>query len=142
MANVNVIYHSRGNNTRMIAEAIAEICGVEAIDIMTPHNITSSDLLFIGMGIYGGKPDNVLLDYLDQLPANAILGAAVFSTSATGKDHMALAINQLEHKGIQVYPRHLILKGQFLFMNKGKPGETEVRKARAFAEEVLGAFNY
>ncbi len=142
MATVNVIYHSRGGNTARIANAIAEVCGVEAIDIMTPHNITSSDLLFIGMGIYAGKPDSVLLDYLDQLPVNTILGAAIFSTSATGGDHTVLAINQLEHKGIQVYPKHLNLKGQFLFMNKGKPGQKEERKARAFAEEVLGAFNY
>ena len=98
MANVNVIFHSRGGNTMKIADAIADICGVEAIDITTPHNITSSDLLFIGMGIYAGKPDPLLLDYLDQLPVNSILGAAVFSTSATGSDHMALAVNLLEHK--------------------------------------------
>ena len=142
MANVNIIYHSRGGNTMKVADAMAEVCGIEAIDITTPHNITSSDLLFIGMGIYAGKPDPILLDYLDQLPVNSILGAALFSTSATGKDHMALAVNLLEHKGIQVYPRHLNLKGQFLFMNKGKPGDKEIRKAQNFAQEVLGAFNY
>ncbi len=142
MTVINVIYQSRGGNTKRVAEAIAEECGVEAVDIQTPHNIFGSDLLFIGMGIYAGKPDNSMLDYLDQLPVNAIKGAAVFSTSATGVDHMALAINQLEHKGITVYPKHLVLKGRFLLMNKGKPGPEEIEKALDFADEVLDAFNY
>ena len=86
--------------------------------------------------------NQTMLDYLDQLPVNAIKGAALFSTSATGTDHLALAVNLLEHKGIAVYPRHLLVKGRFLLMNKGKPGEEELEKARDFAAEVLDAFNY
>ena len=142
MTVVNVIYQSRGGNTQKIAEAIAEVCGVEAVDSHDPHNITSSDLLFIGMGVYAGKPEASVLDYLDQLPVNAIKGAAVFSTSCTGTDHMALVINLLEHKGITVYPKHLLIKGRFLFMNKGKPDADDIETAKAFAREVLGAFNY
>lgn len=142
MAVVNVLYQSRSGNTRKAAEAIAEVCGVKPTDINEPGNIFDSDLLFVGMGIYGGKPDSFLLDYLDQLPANMIKGAALFSTSAQGKDHMELAVNLLEHKGIQIYPRHLLLKGKFLFFNLGKPGEEELNEARAFGREVLAAFNY
>ncbi len=142
MTVINVIYQSRGGNTQKVAEAIAEQCGVEAVNIVEPHNISGSDLLFVGMGIYAGKPDSSLLDYLDQLPVNAIKGAAVFSTSAAGVDHMELAVNLLEHKGITVYPKHLVLKGRFLLMNKGKPGPEEIAQAKGFADEVLGAFNY
>ena len=142
MTVINVIYQSRGGNTQKVAEAIAEICGVEPVNILEPSNIAQSDLLFVGMGIYAGKPDNAILDYLDQLPVNSIKGAALFSTSATGTDHMALIVNLLEHKGITVYPRHLLLKGKFLWLNKGKPGEEELELARDFAEEVLDAFNY
>ena len=142
MGVVNVIYTSRGGSTKRIADAIAEECGVTAVDIREPNNISGTDLLFVGMGIYAGKPDNAMLDYLDQLPVNAIKGAAVFSTCATGIDHLALAINQLEHKGVTVYPRHLVLKGKFLLLNKGKPGAEEIERALDFADEVLDAFNY
>ncbi|MBR4455454.1 MAG: hypothetical protein IKS32_04425 [Solobacterium sp.] len=142
MTVINVIYSSRSGNTKKIADAIAYECEVDAIDVHEPNNITGTDLLFVGMGIYAGKPDGDMLDYLDQLPVNAIKGAAVFSTSATGNDHLGLAINLLEHKGVQVYPRHLLLKGKFLLMNKGKPGEEELEEARDFAYEVMDAFNY
>ncbi len=141
MAVINVLYQSRSGNTRKAAEAIADVCGVEAVNINEPNNISGSDLLFVGMGIYAGKPDSFLLDYLDQLPANTIKGAALFSTSAQGKDQMQLAVNLLEHKGIQIYPRHLLLKGRFLFFNKGKPGEEELRAAREFAGEVISSFS-
>lgn len=141
MPEINVIYQSRGGNTKRVADAIAEVCGVQALDVQEPHNVSSSDLLFIGMGIYGGKPDASILDYLDQLPVNTIRGAALFSTSATGKDCLQLAVNLLDHKGIQVYPKRLLVKGRFLFLNRGRPGTEELNQARAFAREVLDAFN-
>ena len=143
MTVINVIYQSKRGKTRKIAEAIASACNVEAIDIESRHrNVSASDLLFVGMGTYGGKPDSAILDYLDQLPANTIKGAALFSTSATGKDHMELAVNLLEHKGIQLYPRRLLLKGSFLFLNGGRPNQKDCEMAAAFAEEVVGAFIY
>ena len=142
MANIKVIYQSRGGHTEAVAKQIAEECGTTAISINEPNTLGPADLLFIGMGVYAGHPDSSLMDYLDQLPVNAIKGAALFSTSATGNDHLALVVNLLEHKGIAVYPRHLLVKGRFLLMNKGKPGKEELEAARDFAAEVLDAFNY
>ena len=80
MPSVNLIYHSRNHHTEIIAEAIAEAITCEAIDISRPHTLPETDLLFIGTGINGAKPDDAVIDYLDQLPVNKILGAAVFST--------------------------------------------------------------
>ena len=142
MANIKVIYQSRSGHTEAVAKEIAAECGTTAISINEPNMLGPADLLFIGMGVYAGHPDSSLMDYLDQLPVNAIKGAALFSTSATGNDHLALVVNLLEHKGIAVYPRHLLVKGRFLLMNKGKPGKEELEAARDFAAEVLDAFNY
>lgn len=141
MAEIRVIYHSRTGNTQKVADAIAQECGVEAIDVTVPHVLGKTDLLFVGMGIYANHPDSSLMDYLDQLPVNSIKGAALFSTSATGKDHMELAVNLLTHKGITVYPRRLHLKGSWLFLSKGHPDASELSQARRYAEEVMAAFN-
>lgn len=140
MTTVNVIYLSKKGNTEKIAKAIAEVCEVEAIDITEPHALGDTDLLFIGMGVYAGKPDALLLNYLDNLPANSIKGAAIFMTSASGKDYSALVVNLLEHKGITVYPKRLVQKGKFLFMNRKRPNPTDLRIAQSFAEEVLNSF--
>ena len=140
MTSVNEIYQSRKGTTRKVAEAIAQACGVRAIDINEPSPLGDTDLLFIGMGVYAGRPDASVMDYLDNLPAGKIRGAALFSTSATGTDRTELAVNLLEHKHITVYPKHLLLKGKFLWMTKGMPDEAELEKARQFAGEVLASF--
>ena len=140
MAVVNVVYYSKKGHTQKVAEAIAEVCGVGALNIEEPHTIGETDLLFIGMGVYAGKPDQLLLDYLDNLPVNTIRGAAIFSTSARGKDSTELIVHLLKHKGITIYPKRLLLKGQFLFFSKGHPNEEDLDQARAFASEVLQSF--
>lgn len=139
---VKVIYQSRGGRTKKVADAIAEECGVMASNITEPTALADTDLLFVGMGIYSGKPDQYLLDYLDQLPMNSIRGAAVFSTSGTGNDRMELAISMLQHKGITVYPIHCCIRGKGLFFGRKRPNESDIKKARAFARQVLSAFQY
>ncbi|MBQ1355586.1 MAG: hypothetical protein IIY72_03835 [Solobacterium sp.] len=141
MANIKVIYQSRGGHTEAVAKQIAEECGTTAISINEPNTLGPADLLFIGMGVYAGHPDNGLMDYLDQLPVNTIRGAAIFSTSARGIDNTQLVVNLLEHKGITVYPNPCLLKGQFLFVSKGRPDKRDFRKAREYAREVMAAFN-
>lgn len=135
-----IIYFSKKGHTQKVAEAIADEIGVEAIDITEPHSLGYCDLLFIGLGIYGGKPDENMLKYLDDLPANQIKGAAVFSVCGTGKDQTELAVNLLKHKKIAVYPTHLILKGQFLFLNHKQPNSRDLNKARRFARAVTDSF--
>jgi flavodoxin I len=139
--NIQLIYQTRGGHTRTVAEAMAAELGIPAIDINDPAVLAGTDLLFVGMGIYAGKADQNLMDYLDQLPQNQIRGAAVFSTSATGTDHMELAINLLEHKGIVVYPKHLSLRGQFFgLVSHGHPNAEDLEAARRFAREVADSF--
>ncbi len=138
---VNVIYLSKKGHTEAVAEAIAEQCGVEAIDISTPHVLPESDLLFIGMGIYAGKPDEALLKYLDDLPVGSFKGAAIFSTSCIGKDQTELAVNLLKHKHVEVYSNHLSLPGQFLFLQRKRPNSSDLAAAKRWAQKVLDAFN-
>ncbi|MBQ3272405.1 MAG: hypothetical protein IJH44_04025 [Solobacterium sp.] len=141
MANIKVIYQSRGGHTEAVAKQIAEECGTAAISINEPNTLGPADLLFIGMGVYAGHPANGLMHYLDQLPVNPIRGAAIFSTSARGVDNTQLVVNLLEHQGITVYPHPCLLKGQFLFVSKGRPDKRDFRKAREYAREVMTAFN-
>ena len=138
---VNVIYLSKKGHTEAVAEAIAQQCGVTAIDISTPHVLPASDLLFVGMGIYAGKPDEALLKYLDDLPVGSFKGAAIFSTSCMAKDQTELAVNLLKHKNIEVFNNHLSLPGQFLFLQRKRPNKQDLAAAARWTQKVLDAFN-
>ena len=136
----NVVYMSKKGGAKRIAEAIAAECGTEPLDIAERHVLGQTDLLFVGTGIYGAKPEQELMGYLDNLPLNTIRGAAVFSVSRDGRDHTELMVNLLRHKGIAVYPKHFFCPKQTLFRNHGRPNSVDIVDARAFAREVLDAF--
>lgn len=136
----NVVYLSRKGGAQRIADAIAAECGTEAHNIAERHVLGQTDLLFVGTGIYGHQPEQEILNYLDNLPLNTIRGAAVFSVSKDGRDHMELVVNLLRHKGIAVYPKHFFCPKQSLFRNHGRPNSVDVMNARAFAREVLNAY--
>ena len=91
--NTNIIYISNSGNTKKLAEAIGEAINIEPIDITKEHILPDTDLLFVGTGIYGGKPNEKMINYIDNLPANKIKGAVIFGTSASGKDNSQLLVN-------------------------------------------------
>ncbi len=138
--NLNVVYMTKKGSTQIIAEAIAQECGTEAYDIRERHQLGPTDLLFVGTGIYENKPDQDLLNYLDNLPVNSIRGAAVFGTSRDKRDHSELIVNLLVHKGITVYPKRFICPCASLFKYRGRPNSVDIVKARAFAREVMNAY--
>ena len=80
--NFLVVYYSKGGKTRKIAEAIAQELGCEAVDVKkeTP-NVTDVDMLILGSGNYGGKPDKKIQNFIDCLQLTNDKKAAVFATS-------------------------------------------------------------
>jgi hypothetical protein len=138
---ISVIYHYNRGETFRLAEAIAKRCGVEPIEISKAHVLPDTDLLFVGMSTDHGKPDDILMDYLDQLPVNKIRGAAIFSTHRNAQDRTALAVNLLEHKGITVFPERFVCLQPYLMRNKDRPNKDDVRNVLVFTERVLSSFN-
>ena len=138
---ISVIYHYNRGETFRLAEAIAKRCGVEPIEISKAHVLPDTDLLFVGMSTHHGKPDDILMDYLDQLPVNKIRGAAIFSTHRNAQDRTALAVNLLEHKGIAVFPERFVCLQPYLMRNKDRPNKDDVRNVLVFTERVLSSFN-
>ncbi|MCR5795090.1 MAG: flavodoxin family protein [Solobacterium sp.] len=135
---ISVIYNSRENETDILAETIARRCETEAIDISRRHTLPETDLLFVGMSTYKGKPDEAILDYLDQLPVNRIRNAAIFSTHIKGVDKTELAVSLLEHKGIRVFPEHYVCE-QGRFFSK-QPDVDDIGRLLAFTARVLDTY--
>lgn len=110
--NIAVRYHSRGGNTKTVAEAIAAVAGVSAESIDVPLD-APIDLLFIGGGVYGGAIkgdiDSALRQYLEALDPYSIKAIAAFSTAGVmdGAKKIAAIVRS---KGIRVHEESLPLK--------------------------------
>ncbi len=138
MANISVIYFSKGRDLSVLAKIVSEVCGVEGIDMSKPHSLEQIDLLFIGIDARSGKTDQAVIDYLETLPANSIRGAALFSVSKDGKDYTEFVSAQLMHKGVTMYPKNLVIHSSSLF---SKLKIEDLEKTRKYTETVLESFN-
>ena len=81
---VQVIYFSRGGNTKKLAESIAEELNVKAEDVERAKLQLETDLVFLGSGCYGGKPSKKMMEFIKS---NDFQGrdVALFGTSGGGK---------------------------------------------------------
>lgn len=109
---IAVRYHSRGGNTKTLAQAIASAVGVKAEMIGVPFD-EPVELLFVGGGVYGGAIkgdiDSSLRSYLENLEPSVVKSVAAFSTAGVmdGAKRIASAVKA---KGINVHNETLPMK--------------------------------
>ena len=80
---VEVRYHSRGGNTRRLAEAVARELGVQAATVEASMT-ERADVVFLCASVYAGSPDKQVVTFVKQ-NARDIGRLVVLSTSASGK---------------------------------------------------------
>ncbi|MCD8040385.1 MAG: flavodoxin, partial [Clostridia bacterium] len=135
-------------NTMQIAEAMAEAAPLTVAELsdLKYYNISEYDIVGFGGGIYYGKHDKELLEYVkkaDNLPKYAF----VFSTSGTGSvNNNKALIAELEAKGIKILGNFACkaLDRFFIFkigggINKGHPDETDFDNAQSFIQGIVKA---
>ena len=109
---IAVRYHSRGGNTKTVAEAIARVLGVPAEPIEVPFE-GFVDLLFVGGGVYGGMMkgdiDSALRRYLEALTPDCVATVAAFSTAGAADGAKIIAAT-VAKRGIRVCQETLPLK--------------------------------
>lgn len=130
-------------NTRKIADTLAEVleCPVVEPGEVDPGAIGEQDLVGFGSGIRFGRPYRELLGLVDRMPAQSGARAFVFSTSGFGWLwwHSTLK-KRLASKGFDVRDEFCCkaldtmgLLGLFGGVNRGRPDEDDLARARTFA---------
>ena len=125
-----VRYYSRSGNTRLLAEAIADELGVEAVSADSSDATISGhiDVLFIGGALYAYGLDKKLVSYIRALDGDMVGRAVLFSTTWLSKHSFDLMRKELEARGIAVAER--------TFYAKNKPSAERLKEAKAFADDM------
>lgn len=128
---VEVRYYSRSGNTKALAEAIAKGAGVEAVSVIDDNaKLTEkADILFIGGALYAYGLDNNLKKYLNDIDANYVSSAVVFSTSWISKHSLDLIRKALEQKGIKVLDEVIYYKNM--------PKDNELKEAEEITKKII-----
>jgi flavodoxin len=130
-----IIYFSKGGNTRKIADAMAEELGFKATDFNEATLNPETSLVFLGTGCYGGKPSPKILEFVQ---ANDFKGkqVALFGTSGAGEGKQLHDITDaLKAKGATIKGT-FDCKGKFTLFNRGRPNTDDLARAKQFAKDM------
>jgi flavodoxin len=135
MANIAVLYATKTNHSKKLAQAVGTAFGVQAANITEKPDLQNVDLLFVVGGIYGGVSMPELLDYLKGLEAPALKHAALITNCASGKQRQNATRQILEEKGVRVLGE-FVCKGAILFVSLPHPNARDLQNATDFALEM------
>jgi len=147
-----IVYESTHHgSTEKVAKVIADVLGAR---LVKPKELDISavaeyDLLGFGSGIYMERHHKDLLSIVDRLPRHENKKAFIFSTSGAGERNIAR-----NHKAMRkrLLGKGFTIVGEFscrgftdfgplkLFrgVNKGRPNEGDLSKAKEFAKRLKG----
>ena len=133
---IAVRYYTKTGNTKRLAEAIAKAVGVEALPITAP--VTESvDILFLGNSYYAFTIDPEVRRFVESLSKEKVGKIVNFGSAAmmnsTWKKVKAVA----DKVGISMDEREFHCKGEFKGLHKGKPDESDLVAAAAFAKKIV-----
>ncbi len=132
-----VIYFTKTGHSRKIAKRIGKELELEALDVKESPKLKNVDLLFVVGGIYGGKSDPKLLNYLDTLEGGSVKKAVLMTSCTSMKNQQDEVRKRLEGKGIEVSNDEFICKGSFLIFGWGHPNKEDLENAVKFAKGHL-----
>ncbi len=133
-----VIYDSRGGNTKKVADAIAEELGVPAEDVKTASLGPGDGILFLGSGCYGGRPGEYMAEFIEN---NDFLArrVALFGTSEEGTGIEVKTMEEaLKEEGAEVLGSYFCKVQAFGLFSHDHPDSAEIDAARKFAREMAG----
>lgn len=147
---VLVIYDSVFGNTEKIARAIgrgfqenAEV--LKANEVKKEH-IEGSDLLIIGSPTYGGRPTQVMLNFLNKIASYGIsgTGVAAFDTRITAKFALIFgyAAPKIAETLVKIDGRLIVpAEGFYVTGREGPLKEGEIDRATKWANEIIAKFS-
>ena len=133
---IAVRYYTKTGNTKRLAEAIAKAVGVEALPVTAP--VTESvDILFLGNSYYAFTIDPEVRRFVESLSKEKVGKIVNFGSAAmmnsTWKKVKAVA----DKVDIPMDEREFHCKGEFKGLHKGKPDESDLVAAAAFAKKIV-----
>lgn len=136
--NVKALYHSSTGNTKKIACAIADALNIKAEPIGLTRLSEPIDLLFIGDGVYFGKPNKETIAFIDQLSPDTVKNVAVFATCG-GQAGIGEKLRKLlQNKKLNVVGEPFTCKGRaWGILNRSHPNENDLSMARRYADAIV-----
>lgn len=136
MDNISVVYATKTQHSRRLAEAIGKEFDVEAKNIAEYPQPEEAGLLFLVGGIYAGKSNPELLSYAEKLDASMVRKVVLVTSSVSSSNRSQRAIHTLlAKKGIDIVDE-ITCTGGFLFIKSSHPNKADVQVIAEAAKDI------
>lgn len=131
-----VRYYTKTGNTKRLAEAMAEVLGVEALPISESVD-EKVDFLFLGNSYYAFNIDPEVKNFVASLDKNKVGKIVNFGSAAMLNSTYKKVKAEADKIGIPMDEKEFHCKGEFKGIHKGRPNDGDVRAAAEFAKAYL-----
>ena len=133
---IAVRYYTKTGNTKRLAEAVAEVLGVEAFPITEPVS-EPVDLLLLGNSYYAFSIDPEVRAFVRSLDKHTVGRIANFGTAAMMNSTWKKVKAEADKVGIPMVESEFHCKGEFKGAHKGRPNSDDLAAAAAWAKTLL-----
>lgn len=131
-----VRYYTKTGNTKKIADAIANVLGVESMPISVPVS-EPVDYLFLGNSFYAFTIDPEVRKFVASLDKNKVGKIVNFGTAAMLNSTYRKVRAEAKKVGVEMDEKEFHCRGEFKGANKGRPNENDIAAAVEFAKQYL-----
>ena len=125
---------SKKGNTRKLADAVSKATGIEALDVSADLEDKVDRLILIN-AMYAANIDKEVKEFLARNKDR--IGEAVnMNTSASGASTWKAVKKVTDELGISLSEKEFHCSASWIFINKGLPGEDDLKRAGEFAASL------
>lgn len=106
---VSVVYQSRNGNTKAVAEELAKLLNVKAIEVADSFE-EDADVILLGGGTYMHSMDKSLVWFIEELSSGKIKKIIPFATAGVEDSVIGGITRAACANGIEVSKQHLLIK--------------------------------
>ena len=131
-----VRYYTKTGNTKRLAEAVAEVLGVEALPLSTPVS-EPVDCLFLGNSYYAFSIDPEVRSFIRSLDKEKVGKIVNFGSAAMLNSTYKKVKAEADAVDIPMEEKEFHCKGEFKGVHKGRPNGDDLKAAAAFAKSFV-----
>ena len=129
-------YYSKFGHTEKMAKIVGELTNTRP-ELATVRLSEPVDTLYLGGGVFLGKVDNSIVEFINSLTPSMVKCVVCFGSSAIIKSPVPQMREMLQAKGISVSEKEFTCRGSMGPIHKGHPNQKDLDDFRQFIRETL-----
>lgn len=129
-------YYSKFGHTTKMANIVGELTNTRP-ELATVRLKEPVDTLYLGAGVFLGKVDNSIVEFINTLTPDMVKRVVCFGSSAIIKSPVPQMRKLLEARGITVSEKEFTCKGSMGPIHSGHPNQKDLDDFRHFVISTI-----